>query len=432
MQGSQSSPVPERAIDLLERLRSESMGQDVVPMPMAKGTGHLLVDHNLIREVMTSRKFIRPEFLRKAFGEGLLFAEGERWKISRRALKPDMSVSCIRSRRPLVAGHVEDLVEEWTAEARAGREIEVVKDIAGTVFRASVSSFFGVDLGAHDPRALSVIRLSAASNQLSGLGVFDPRRTIDPMMTSVLRDEREVIASLGMEFVERRRNEPASSGEPDLLDRLLDASFIDAETENGCPVGKKGLIDELVLLFLASTETTTASSANTIEFLSRNPETLQRLREELDASGPDSELEYTHCCFHEALRLRPPVWFNGRVALEEVELSNGHVIEEGGFVFICPYLVHHDPELWEDSSEFRPERFMDSKARQSELFMPFGLGHHYCIGAGMATLIGTQLVAGICKLLDVDMLSRPTDEPLDGFLLGPAMGSKAALVIRAV
>jgi cytochrome P450 len=427
MSGLPPPAAPERALDRLERLRAQSAGKSVISMSMAKGSGHLLVDHVLIREVLTSKTFIRPAFLRRAFGEGLLFAEGERWEVSRRTLQPMLTPRCIRDFAPLVGRFVGELREEWLAAARSGEEVDVVSDLAGTVMRSSVASLFGVDLGAHDPRAISVIRLSGASNQLAGLGVFDPKKLIDTEMTTVLREERANLEALAHEIVGKRRSDPEAHDRSDMLTSLLDTEFLDATVEDGCPIGEKGLLDELVLLLLASVETTTASTANAIELLGRNPDALKRLRAEVDGDDRSREHPYTTSCFRESLRIRPPVWFNGRYALERVELSNGHVIEKGGYVFICPYLVHHDPDLWEEPDVYRPERFLDGNVREGGEFMPFGLGHHYCVGSGLATLIGTEILAGVLGCLDVSILDRPTEEPVDGFLLGPALGSTARL-----
>lgn len=425
----------ERALDRLERLRTESKGKQVISMPMLKGTGHLLVDHRLIREVLTSTAFIRPPFFGKAFGTGLLFADGERWKVSRRTIQPMLSGRCIQGHATLVARFVDELRDEWQAAAGAGSEVPVVVDLAGLVLRSSVAALFGVDLGAHDARAISVLRLSGAANQLAGLGVFDPKALVDPEMTTILREERSKVEALAIELVRARRAESGAEDPSDLLSCLLDTAFLDAPVEGKCPIGEQGLLDEMVLLLLASVETTTASTANAIELLGQNPAAIERLRTEIDSIEQDEENRlperpWTTSCFRESLRIRPPVWFNARCALERFELSSGDVIEKDGFVFICPYLVHHDPELWVEADQYRPQRFLEEEVREGDVFMPFGLGRHYCVGAGLATLIGTEVLARTISTLDIAILARPTSEPVDGFLIGPAIGSKARISLR--
>ena len=47
------------------------------------------------------------------------------------------------------------------------------------------------------------------------------------------------------------------------------------------------------------------------------------------------------------------------------------------------YLVHHDPELYAEPSEFRPERFLD-KPPGTYTWIPFGGGRRRCLGASFA------------------------------------------------
>ena len=43
------------------------------------------------------------------------------------------------------------------------------------------------------------------------------------------------------------------------------------------------------------------------------------------------------------------------------------------------WAVHHDPAVWKDQEEFRPERFLDENGclvRREEL-IPFSIGNHF-------------------------------------------------------
>lgn len=52
-------------------------------------------------------------------------------------------------------------------------------------------------------------------------------------------------------------------------------------------------------------------------------------------------------------------------------------------IIVPIYAVHHDPQIYENPEEFRPERFMSDelKNRPSVAFMPFGAGPRNCIAS---------------------------------------------------
>ena len=48
------------------------------------------------------------------------------------------------------------------------------------------------------------------------------------------------------------------------------------------------------------------------------------------------------------------------------------------------YLVQHDPEIYPDPYEFRPERFLDEPPG-TYTWIPFGGGRRRCLGASFAS-----------------------------------------------
>lgn len=66
----------------------------------------------------------------------------------------------------------------------------------------------------------------------------------------------------------------------------------------------------------------------------------------------------------------------------------GTLIPKGFSIWIPIYAIHHDPEIWEDPEEFRPERF--SKENRAYIrpvsWLPFGDGPRSCIGMRLALM----------------------------------------------
>lgn len=57
-----------------------------------------------------------------------------------------------------------------------------------------------------------------------------------------------------------------------------------------------------------------------------------------------------------APRMHPPVARLERTAIEAVEI-NGITIPKNMLVVIPIYALHHDPELWPEPEEFKPDRY---------------------------------------------------------------------------
>jgi cytochrome P450 len=176
------------------------------------------------------------------------------------------------------------------------------------------------------------------------------------------------------EQIEERRS--GNGQRDDVLAMLLEARH-----EDGSPMSDQELRDELMTLLIAGHETTASSLAWAFERLSRLPRVLSHLVEELDSDGD----AYLVATIQETLRRRP--------VLPNVEPRLvKRAVEVGGWEYppgVClvpnAYLVHHDPEIYPDPYEFRPERFLEEPPG-TYTWIPFGGGRRRCVGASFAML----------------------------------------------
>ena len=132
----------------------------------------------------------------------------------------------------------------------------------------------------------------------------------------------------------------------------------------------------------------------------KEPATLERLRAEIDALGPDAEadafasLPYMEAVCLEGLRIHPPVVDTGRVPRAPFELL-GYTVPAGEGINASPLLLHMREDLYPEPERFRPERFLERKFSPFE-YIPFGGGSRRCLGAAFALyemkiVIGTLL-----------------------------------------
>jgi cytochrome P450 len=177
------------------------------------------------------------------------------------------------------------------------------------------------------------------------------------------------------ELIEERRQD--GGDRDDILSMLLAARH-----EDGSPMSPQEIRDELMTLLVAGHETTASELAWAFERLTRSPNVLARLVEEIDVDDGDAYLTAT---IQETLRRRP-VLPNAapRLVKKPVEIG-GWAYPVGVCVVANSYLIHHDPAIYPDPYAFRPERFLDEPPG-TYTWIPFGGGRRRCLGASFATL----------------------------------------------
>jgi cytochrome P450 len=177
--------------------------------------------------------------------------------------------------------------------------------------------------------------------------------------------------ALIFELIDERRTDHADRD--DILSLLLEARH-----EDGTPMTDEELRDELVTLLVAGHETTASTLAWGLERLARRPEVMRRLVREL-GEGDD----YLTATIQETLRRRPVLPNSAPRLVKEPFEVGGWTYPAGVSLVPNAYLIHHDPEIYEEPYAFRPERFLDQQPG-TYTWIPFGGGRRRCLGAAFA------------------------------------------------
>ena len=166
---------------------------------------------------------------------------------------------------------------------------------------------------------------------------------------------------------------------------------------------RKVLRDQIVAVLLAGRDTTAATLSWTFHELSKHPEVVARLRQEiLDRLGPDQpptyddlkNMRFLQHVMNETLRLYPAVPFNLRVSLTDTTLPRGGGSDGTQPIGIPKFtpvgystlLLQRSPQLYADQGEgfpdpltFAPERF-ERWTPKAWTYIPFNGGPRICIG----------------------------------------------------
>jgi cytochrome P450 len=277
---------------------------------------------------------------------------------------------------------------------------------------------FGLDSGE---------RLDAMRKQLTGILEFGARPSSTlPLLQRGRRwkefvRSREQADAMIYETIDERRRD-ADADRDDVLAMLLEARH-----EDGSPMSPLELRDELMTLLVAGHETTASELAWAFERLTRTPDVLSRLTEEIDSDDGDA---YVTATVHETLRRRP-VLPNAapRLVMEPVEVG-GWRYQPGVCLIAEGYLLHHDPDIYPDPYAFRPERFLDQQPG-TYTWIPFGGGRRRCLGASFAMLEMKIVLRAVLEQNEL-ALATPGDEGTRrrSITLSPRAGSRAVLRTR--
>ena len=189
------------------------------------------------------------------------------------------------------------------------------------------------------------------------------------------------------------------------------------DEQTGKHLTDRQIRDEVVTMMIAGHETTALILSWAFSLLADNPEAEQTLHEELDrVLGTRSpgladldHLPYTLMVLRESMRLYPPVWTIARKSLFAGNIDGCHV-PENVLVVISPYAIHRHPQYWQKPEEFDPLRFSPGNRQSKYSYIPFGGGHHLCLGANMALMEGHLILASIAQNYRVrPLLDRPIE-----------------------
>ncbi len=272
-----------------------------------------------------------------------------------------------------LAPRIEALVDELLAPHRPGGELDVMRDFAEPLPAIVIAELLGVP--ARDHR-----QFKQWSSELLAEG---PARAFEPgaqeRTTALFARLREYMRSI---VAERRR----APGE-DLISALIEAQ---AERD---ALSEVELVSTSLLLLIAGHETTTNLIGNGLLALLRHPDQLARLRREPDFGNAIEEL----------LRYDSPVQATIRIATEDVAIGEtGGVIPKDAVTVTLLGAANRDPAVFPE-----PDRL--DLARENVRHLSFGLGTHFCLGAGLARLEARLAFEGL--LARFPRMTLATDAP---------------------
>jgi cytochrome P450 family 6 len=147
------------------------------------------------------------------------------------------------------------------------------------------------------------------------------------------------------------------------------------------------VVAQAFLFFVAGFDSTSSTMNLCLIELCKNPKIQQKVQEEIDRNVDGeltyeslSELKYLECCIDETLRKHSINSALTRLCTKDYKINGTNLIIEAGRQIMIPVAgLHHDPNIYENPMEFKPERFLNSSTGtdvdiKGLYYLPFGDG----------------------------------------------------------
>lgn len=371
---------------------------------------HVLIDQSANYEMSA----IRQRILRPILRDGLLTAQRDVWKRSRKAMAPVFTPRHIFG----FANAMRDVTLKFSDDMaiKHGVLTDVSKDMTKLTYDILAATLFTNQIEGAGDFSHEVDRLFETMGRVDPFDLLGAPDWL-PRLTRISgRKSLAFFRNIVARTIEARsammKNAPDTVPN-DFLTLLL-------KTEGPDGLTRDEIEDNIITFIGAGHETTARALGWTFYLLANAPASLAQVEAEIDTAwdllGEPStwldKLPLTRAAFEEAMRLYPPAPSINRSPVKDDQFGDLK-LPAGSNVLVMPWVIHRHRKLWENPNAFDPSRFHPKNRDKIDRFqyLPFGVGPRICIGASFA-LQEAVIVLAI-------LLKRFRFEPLKGHIPWP-------------
>lgn len=343
-------------------------------------------------------------YMKELWGRGMILAESEDWRRSRRKIQPYFGAAFLKSYTLAFRKLAVKTISSWK-----DGEVDISKMGLEFSIEAVLGALFGIEPADHTGKIVKnldrilnyFLWVQAAAGFLN-----HPEKVRVPSRIRYEKaiHEMRVFAEFVLATAEKRNR-------PDLymVDRLV-KDWSDGDTN----LNRELIKDEIVTFLVAGHESTALSVAYTLHLLSQNPEWTEKVRAEYaslpeERNGPlilSKDAPLMEATVRESLRIFPPVWISGREAIADVVI-NGTAMAKGDQAHLCFWNAHRSAEHHSKPLSFEPSRWIGTDKDQSDAaFFAFGGGPRQCIGMQFAYSEIGIIIGEILKRFEIRPVSH--------------------------
>ena len=375
----------------------------------------------------------------------LVFLEGEPWKEMRSIVSPIFTSGKLKSMSKLLNQVGRDFADYLDKLAQSNEEVNARDLSSRYTMQVIASTGFGIETSAFGDDENSE-RFRKMARKLTGAdgSTFDMVKALIgfllPWLAKALKIEAfdkesmDFFGDIIKQTMKSRKKQ--SKKRNDMVDLLMDAlqgedegdeevkRQVEQELEVSKPMKVSSipkdkiemmLISQLILLFFAGMDTSSAIMAVIMYCLAKNPQVQEKLHDEISdalAQSDNGELDYNtvqtlpylDMVVYEALRFFPLGDVERKCVKEYTVPGTNFRVTKGMIVQLPATGILMDERYFPNPEQFTPENFSkeNKEKRHPYAFLSFGLGPRNCIGSRLALLnlkSGLVHMVSKCKVL---------------------------------
>lgn len=172
-------------------------------------------------------------------------------------------------------------------------------------------------------------------------------------------------------------------------------------------------------LLLGGSETSSTTLQWAMANLLNNPDILKKATSEIDLhvgnerlieESDMANLPFLQHIINETLRMYATApLLVPHESNKEVTVS-GYEIPPGTMLLVNVYHIQRSPEIWDEPTKFKPERFEKENAKDAKWMIPFGMGRRRCPGEALAMCKMSLILGTLIQCFDWE---RVGGKPID-------------------
>ena len=375
-------------------------------------------DPGLVRRILVENpdnfrmSRMRQLILRPILRDGLISAEGEVWKRTRKVIAPMFTPRHIKSFADMMHARIGEFLERYRRAPGQVHDISIdmthltYEVLSVTLFSDEIASD-GFDFANDVNKLLSTMGRVDPMDMIKAPGWVP--RFLRMRGRKVLRKFDGVVEDT---IALRRRK---MTEHPDAVDDDFLALLLAREGPGG--LTSQEIADNLITFIGAGHETTARALGWTLYLLANSPQDRALIEDEVDRVLADNPppvewldlMPKTRAAFEEAMRLYPPAPSINREAIEAetftFEDGSTLEIEKDMTTFVIPWVLHRHREYWDNPDAFMPSRFWPENRDRIGRFqyLPFGMGPRICVGATFSLQEGVIALAMLMREFRFEM-----------------------------